>query len=51
MGGFVILDIDRVEVAGLDDIMVLDEPTMRPRALPSGILCSACPNLSGSNQS
>ena len=38
------------KLSGLDDTTDLDEPTMRPRASPSGMLCNVCPSLSGSNQ-
>ena len=36
--------------SGLDDTMALDEPTMKPRALSSGMLYNVCPSSSGSDQ-
>ena len=43
------IQIER-KLSGLDNTMVLDEPIMRLRALPSGMLCNVCPSLSGSDQ-
>ena len=38
------------KLSRLDDTMALDKPTMRPRALPSRMLCSVFPSLSRNDQ-